>query len=348
MDTHLLDSIVAITDQRDMESLEFSLLAALAELLPVREITLNNFGKSFDISKPQSVLCYTLDERGEGSMYCSWDDIPRLVALDDRATHSLNTCTSEIFLADTDLYVTLIPIVIDQDAASLLVVTGDSEIADKLNVIEGMVKVYANYRYILNESSRDKLTGLLNRRTFDSQFLKLIDAQYKRKSAPQPLNAAQKPRVLHKDACPWLAIVDIDHFKNVNDTYGHVIGDEVVLLLSQVIKANFRDSDLLFRFGGEEFVVLLEPITKEMAHTVLNRFRVAISSFAFPQVGQVTVSIGFSRVKEGDFPTEVFGRADQSLYYVKKHGRNDVQEYGTLLTKGLLDDTNKTGSVELF
>ena len=215
-------------------------------------------------------------------------------------------------------------------------------------MIEGMVSVYANYRYVLNESSCDKLTGLLNRRTFDGKFQKLIDVQSQRKSIHRPVSPTHQPRIQRDNEWPWLAIVDIDHFKSVNDTYGHVIGDEVLLLLSQLIKSSFRDSDLSFRFGGEEFVVLLEPITEKMAFEVLTRFSAAVASYEFPQVGKITVSIGFAKINKGDFPTEVLGRADQSLYYVKEHGRNGVREYNQLQARGLLKGSKKTGTVELF
>jgi len=348
MDTYLLDSIVKITGQRDIESLEFSLLVALAELLPVREITLNKLGEDFNVNYVQSVTSYVLDKQGESRIDFNWEDIPRLVALDGRATHSLKTGSSEYFFDGAGFYVALIPVAIDRDMPLLLIITSESDISDDLSMIEGMLTVYSNYRYILNESSCDKLTGLLNRRTFDGKFQRLIDIQSQRKSIHRPVSPTQQPRLQRDDEWPWLAIVDIDHFKNVNDTYGHVIGDEVLLLLSQVIKSSFRDSDLSFRFGGEEFVVLLEPITEEMAFSVLRRFSVAIANYEFPQVGKITVSIGFSKINKGDFPTEVLGRADQSLYYVKEHGRNDVQEYNQLQARGLLKGSKKTGTVELF
>jgi len=348
MDTYLLDSIVKITAQRDIESLEFSLLAAIAKLLPVREITLNKLGENFNVEYVQSVTCYVLDKQGESHIDFSWEDVPRLVALDDRATRCLNTRRPEYFLDDTGFYLALIPVAIDKDIPLLLIITSESDISDNLRMIEGMVTVYANCRYVLNESSCDKLTGLLNRRTFDGKFQKLIDLQSQRKSIYRPVSSELQARVQHDDEWPWLAIVDIDHFKNVNDTYGHVIGDEVLLLLSQVIKSSFRDSDLSFRFGGEEFVVLLEPITEKMAFMVLRRFSVAIANYEFPQVGKITVSIGFSKINKGDFPTEVLGRADQSLYYVKEHGRNGVQEYNHLQARGLLKGSKKTGTVELF
>jgi len=348
MDTSLLDSIVNITGQRDIESLEFSLLTALAKLLPVREITLNKLGENFDIHYVQSVTSYVLDKQGEGHIDFSWEDIPRLVALDGRATHSLNTGSSEYFFDDTGFYVASIPVAIDKDIPLLLIIISESDMTDNQSMIEGMVSVYANYRYVLNESSCDKLTGLLNRRTFDGKFQKLLDVQSQRKSIHRPVSSTQQPRIQRDNEWPWLAIVDIDHFKNVNDTYGHVIGDEVLLLLSQLIKSSFRDSDLSFRFGGEEFVVLLEPITEKMAFEVLTRFSAAVASYEFPQVGKITVSIGFAKINKGDFPTEVLGRADQSLYYVKKHGRNGVREYNQLQARGLLKGSKKTGTVELF
>lgn len=128
---------------------------------------------------------------------------------------------------------------------------------------------------LINEMERDQLTSLLNRKSFNSYY----ESSLTKASS----NASSNFR---------LAMLDIDHFKKVNDTYGHLFGDEVLLHFSQLIKRNFRFKDIPFRFGGEEFIVLLEIKDGDHTITPLERFRKAVESYRFPGVGHVTVSIG--------------------------------------------------------
>ncbi|TMS79841.1 GGDEF domain-containing protein, partial [Pseudoalteromonas sp. S981] len=90
--------------------------------------------------------------------------------------------------------------------------------------------------------------------------------------------------------------VDIDHFKKVNDNYGHVCGDEVLLLLAQKMRQYFRSSDLIFRFGGEEFVLVFEPCDFDAMKAKIDQFMELIRQTHFPFVKTMTVSIGMSRI----------------------------------------------------
>ena len=122
----------------------------------------------------------------------------------------------------------------------------------------------------------------------------------------------------------------------------------MILTLSQKMRECFRNSDLLFRFGGEEFVVILESISAPMAQTTLDKFRELIANLQFPQIGQVTISIGYSLVTESDYPAQVLEQADQALYYAKEYGRNQVHEFATLVEDGKISETHASGSIELF
>jgi diguanylate cyclase (GGDEF)-like protein len=147
----------------------------------------------------------------------------------------------------------------------------------------------------------------------------------------------------------WLAVADIDHFKQVNDTYGHIIGDEVLLLVAQLMRQSFRLGDQLFRFGGEEFVTVLQPVTQDDAQMVLDRFRHNLKNYEFPIVGRVTISIGFTQIHPIDTPTELVGRADQALYFAKQNGRDRVVSYEFLRATGeLADQQVDKPKVELF
>ncbi|MBF0178874.1 MAG: diguanylate cyclase [Magnetococcales bacterium] len=185
----------------------------------------------------------------------------------------------------------------------------------------------------------DPLTGLHNRQFFDQTFNKLF-------------MALQNPSRRHNEA-PFqgacLALFDIDHFKKVNDTYGHLIGDEVLVLFARKMTECFRERDATFRFGGEEFVVLLHDVTPEIAETVLNRFRQSIDSYAFPQVGQVTVSIGAVRVEAGELAASLIEKADKALYFAKSNGRNQVHFHHVLVAAGQIEDVERDpGEVDLW
>ena len=145
----------------------------------------------------------------------------------------------------------------------------------------------------------------------------------------------------------WLAVVDIDHFKQVNDRFGHLYGDEVLILVANILRSSFRSHDRIFRFGGEECVGLLRNTTRSKAHKVFNRFREAVQGYHFPQVGNVTVSLGFVGTSRGS-PVEILGQADQALYYAKEHGRNQVRFSEDLVASGELATKVANDDVELF
>jgi len=220
--------------------------------------------------------------------------------------------------------------------------------AQKLHVITGILQVYQNYQSLLDYSERDALTGLLNRKTFDEQFARQAG------SAPSETRPHLRPDgTMDPRASPtagtqhWLAVVDIDHFKLVNDRFGHLYGDEVLILVANILRNSFRSHDRIFRFGGEEFVVLLRSTTLETAHRVFNRFRTSVESYPFPQVGRITVSLGFVSTDTGA-PVEILGKADQALYYAKENGRNRVCYYDDLISGGQLTAKVSNEDVELF
>ena len=200
------------------------------------------------------------------------------------------------------------------------------------DVIMGVFLVYQNYQSLLDYSERDALTGLLNRKTFEDQF------------ARQACSAADEGTGASRQ---WLAVIDIDHFKSVNDRFGHLYGDEVLILVANVLRSQCRSQDRIFRFGGEEFVVLLRSITLAQTRQALERLRLAIKAHAFPQIGHITVSIGCAATQQGS-PVEALGRADQALYHAKGHGRNQVCFYDDLLLSGALQTKVTHSEVELF
>lgn len=158
-----------------------------------------------------------------------------------------------------------------------------------------------------NLSYRDPLTGLYNRR-------------YMQHAAKIVFNRALRYREdLH------VLMIDIDHFKKVNDKLGHAVGDEVLKAIAASIQAFVRSSDIIARYGGEEFIVYLVESNTEMAQFVANRIRDGVASLRIENVPwTVTISIGIASLKETDTIEDQIARADQFLYLSKKNGRNRV------------------------
>ncbi len=215
--------------------------------------------------------------------------------------------------------------------------------AGQLKMINGMLGLYRNYLSLLEYSQHDSLTGLLNRKTFDDNLDKLLlRTRHAESKSPGERRADAS------DTGSWLAILDIDYFKKINDRYGHLFGDEVLILLTRLMKKVFRRHDKLFRFGGEEFVVIAQNTTEANALKLFNRLRATVEAHEFPQIGQFTVSIGFTRVEAGDNATLVLGRADEALYYGKQHGRNQVHLYETLLGNGQVPRAHTNSEADIF
>lgn len=163
-----------------------------------------------------------------------------------------------------------------------------------------------------DSATKDHLTKIFNRKTFAERFIQ--EFSY----------ALRHSRVYS------LAMLDIDHFKKVNDTYGHQAGDYVLRQLADVISQLIRNEDIFARYGGEEFVILLRDTDEEKAFVFAMRIRRAVEKHEFKfqdKIIPITVSIGISTLKDGNFktPEEMFRVADEYLYKAKNNGRNRVE-----------------------
>jgi diguanylate cyclase (GGDEF)-like protein len=119
-------------------------------------------------------------------------------------------------------------------------------------------------------------------------------------------------------------MLDLDHFKEVNDRYGHYAGDEVLKAVTSAISDKLRSEDILGRWGGEEFVVLLRDCVLSDALRLAEDIRAAIAEVPFGTMGSITASFGVAEVRDGEDLTTWLRRADQALYRAKRSGRNEV------------------------
>lgn len=158
-------------------------------------------------------------------------------------------------------------------------------------------------------SSHDKLTDVYNRSKFDE------------------LLAYELERYSRYNKTFSLAMMDLDFFKNVNDTYGHQVGDRVLVEIVKIIKNEIRESDVLARWGGEEFTLLLPYTNKDEAKIVVEKIRVAIEKYLFELVGTMTISCGLSEIVKNDTAFSIIQRIDSALYEAKENGRNTIITY---------------------
>ncbi|NQY26899.1 MAG: GGDEF domain-containing protein [Piscirickettsiaceae bacterium] len=227
-----------------------------------------------------------------------------------------------------DLY---IPLMLGDVVGAILVIKGISFEAMNKRIWQQMLASYTHIHRILYSGEIDPLTRLMNRSSFDSLLNQTI--------TEKKLSAENS----------YFALMDIDFFKKINDNFGHLYGDEVLILLARAMAESFRSNDWLFRYGGEEFAVVLHHVDHDEAMCSLERFRRKIEETNFPQVSQVTISIGFSAIVAQEPSSSLIDRADQALYYVKNHGRNQTLCYETLVEQGLLKPAiQKVGELEIF
>jgi diguanylate cyclase (GGDEF)-like protein len=274
-----------------------------------------------------------------------WFDTSTLPRLADFTKREAAIVTESTVRTGQGPFTTIFPINTQSCICSLLEVESDNSVSPETEVlVDSVLHLFENLQGLLDYGERDTLTELLNRKTFDRAFLHAARTPAQTADAFQPDRRSNQEQGNY-----WLAVIDIDHFKNVNDNFGHLIGDEVLLLLARQMRTNFRFHDQLYRFGGEEFVVLMRCTDHADALSALERFRRQIEQHNFPQVGHITISTGFAPLCDNDTPSGAFDRADQAVYYAKGHGRNQVCSFTSLVASGeLAAQTDGSEEVDFF
>lgn len=330
MASPILESVISITSQRDTNDLDFSTIATIAELIT---ITSASIIRRYQTNGTSVVQVHLQIDINDPSPYQWNEHSPHI----DHNMHDLCIDKDTYIQNDVDGVTQLyFPIDCNDLYDTVLRITTTENISSQFDLLNGLLRVYRNYYRLLEESERDKLTGLLNRNSLERRITKL---------ANEPVDSTET--VLNHDTS-WLAVIDIDFFKRVNDTYGHVCGDEILLIVAQKMQSYFADKNLLFRFGGEEFIVVIKNMAQVQAHAVFDNFRLLVEQQVFPFDEHITVSIGFSEFANVDYPTCIIDQADKALYYAKENGRNCVHDYGDLVKQGLIPESAIEGDIELF
>jgi len=217
---------------------------------------------------------------------------------------------------NAETYITEIkvfPIIVDDEIVEYISVRTDitAYAKEKENDISLAKQNFKNERTrfteLANVAYRDTLTKVFNRLKFDE----LAENEF--------LSAEKFELPLS------IAIIDIDHFKKFNDNFGHLIGDEVLVMMAQYVNNSLRNTDIFARWGGEEFVILFKNTNVEDAKIVSEKLREGISKLEHKVAGNITASFGLTQYKKGDILEKMFKRCDDALYKAKNQGRNMVE-----------------------
>lgn len=326
--THeVIESVVHLTEQRDELTLLRSLQESILEMLPAVQT---------------SMICLVPGtQRGQWVQDEAFP-LPRpMFPVEARLVEEAASLSAEApsrqLVQDGQSYL-VSSLGFQEERRKVIVIRQNTWDPAELRIAQGMLKIYANYARMLFDSERDTLTGLYNRKKLEQKLGELLASR---------LNGRNRKH--DQETADYLAVFDLDHFKRINDNFGHLIGDEVLLVFAGLMRNTLRDVDWVFRYGGEEFVVLIKDVSPEIIAVILERIRAKVQNHAFPQVGQVTVSIGYTEIADQELPPYVFEEADKALYYAKEHGRNQVCDYRALVRSGeLAPEEHVSGSIELF
>lgn len=334
---NLVGKIAGFTSLRDVDLLELSLLKTIYAIMNPIEASLvtidsqNNIRKKIDYASGHHGTISTEEKATEVFIEaCEQLDATAL----DYCTLSVPNGSLSLFLLSQDRKL----------ASYVSIKTGDSGITkSQAEQTIGMLKIYRNFHQLLQESQTDELTGLANRKSFENTAKKIYESH-----TPNGEAFENERRNLNKYAHEfWVAMIDIDHFKKFNDEHGHLIGDEVLVRVSQTMQASLRKDDFLFRYGGEEFAAIIHTDSKTDCSLILERVRKAVEDIKFSNTGQITISIGAEKLNRNEFYLSIVEKADKALYHSKTEGRNQLSFYEDLsesANKSLSDESE----IDLF
>lgn len=332
----LLDQLASLTSIRDLELIEISLLKTLHGLLSPTRLSLVRLNSK---GVPIMEIVY-----GDDQCTVHQEELTLTREMQEADNH-IQTYEMQYHTVAVDRGVMVVfALTSTRVGRSYLQITCDKPMSNlDSHLISGVLQIYRNFFSLMQHSQTDELTGLANRKTFDDCVAKvhdLIPLEFE----PVDCERRSTPAMNY-----WLVMVDIDHFKLVNDRFGHLYGDEVLVILAQQMKASFREDDMMFRFGGEEFVLIIRCMDQATCRATLERFRHEVETRSIPQVGHITVSLGVTRMSRATFTATMIDYADKAMYHSKHHGRNQVTFFEDLVARGLQTEEDfKAAEISFF
>jgi len=290
------ESIVSLLSSKDIHSAFVDLVSLMGQTFPLSAPALATRLSGND-SRVYTVLGHTM----------GGDQEARRVLKSNRYSY-----TSVLIGGHPPLLNKRIDLPILNTAHARITLTINKGIHDEIfkewvNILTPAVNKIIDNDQLTHLAFRDGLTGLLNYRAFDE----MIHAEIERSS--------------RYDTIFSIIMIDIDFFKKVNDTHGHQAGDLVLKSVSQKLLELVRKSDLVFRYGGEEFIIMMPHTGIDKAANIADRIRACIEETGLAEDIRITISIGVSQYKDGLEPADLVKKADMGLYLAKKRGRNRVE-----------------------
>ncbi len=355
----LTEHIIKLTDHRDRSHLELTLAKALIDLLRIDRVVLAKVVSTEGVKRWLEIVA--MDIRGGGKVVdplrVNFQELPAVDDLRDRYRSLQSRDVLDVAWAGPDgpriSYIPLYSEFSGEDQGVVEIHSGAPLVVSQLEVVRDLLHVYRNMYSLLAYSDRDALTGLLNRKSLDDTFYSAVldELGENGDAAARDLTAPILPGQERRHRVPpnyWLGTINVDNFGVLNDKSGHLIAEEVLILVARIVNNTFRTYDRLYRLGGEQFAVLMHCPDEALVVAAFERFRANMEKFNFPQVGRVTACAGFTRVSAEDSPSTALERAERAVDYAQQHGRNQVVSHPALVRKGFFGDVPKVGAVDLF
>lgn len=351
----LVEHIIKLSDHRDRDLLELTLAKALIELVAIDRVVIAHVFNEDGVKRWLDLVA--IDARGGGKvtdpLRVDFASLPRLQDHSDRLRCLQSRSQVEVAWAgENGPRITYFPLFSDSASSQEGVLEIHSAAAlngREVETIEQLRHIYRNMHTLLAYSDRDALTGMLNRKSLDDAFysavLEELDGVL---DDDRDALVAGKERRHRVPPNYWLGMIVIDNFGLLNDKHGHLIMEEVTLLVARIMSNTFRTHDRLYRFGAEQFAVLFHCPDETLALGAFERLRANVEKFNFPQVGRVSVCAGFSRVLADDSPSTALERAEQAIDFAHKQGGNQVLSHLELVRRGFFGDMPRTGGVDIF
>lgn len=352
----LTEHLIKLTDHRERGLLELTLAKALIDLVPIQRVVIARVTSEDNEKRWLDIV--SLDARGGGKvtdpLRIDFPSLPKLEDSYDRLRSLRGRQEIEVAWAGEDgpriYYIPLFSDTRGEDEQGVIEVHCAGVIApEERQTIEQLHHIYRNMYALLAYSDRDALTGLLNRKSLDDSFysavLEELDGDLGDPGSEPTQGKERRHRVPPNY---WLGSIVVDNFQLLSDKYGHLIMEEVTLLVARIMNSTFRTHDRLYRFGGEKFATLFHCPEEALAFGAFERFRANVEKYNFPQVGRVTICAGFTRVMADDSPSTALERTEQGIDYAQKNGRNKVCSHLDLMRRGLFGEVTRIGPVDIF
>jgi len=357
----LIEYLIKLTDHRERDLLEHTLTKALIDLLPLQRVVIARVFNEEGVGRWLDIA--SLDARGGGKVVdplrVDFHSLPALEDAKDRLRCIETRSVVEVAWAgENGPRITYVPLFEGHrsDEEGVLEIHSEAPLrAQDSEGIDVLLRVYRNMFRLLAYSDRDGLTGLYNRKSLDDTFYSAVLEELDESAQanmPNPLEARVAPGHERRHRVPpnyWLGTVTVDHFGLLGDRSGHLMAEEVLLLVARILSNTFRTYDRLYRLGGEQFAVLMHCPDETLVLAAFERLRANLEKFNFPQVGRVTGCGGFTRITAEDSPSTSLERAERAVDYARRQGGNKVFSYAELLRQGLLSDEDaRVGPVDIF